>query len=132
VRESFVVPPDEHVLFLTTLGEPLTLDWLTQKVRDYVSAAELGKKGACHLFRHTMATLMLEGGADVRHIQEMLGHASLDSTEIYTRVSIRQLKAIHGATHPSAKLRRCEPEPASEAELDAGVGRGDVRKQVRR
>ena len=64
----------------------------------------IGKAGACHLFRHTMATLMLEGGADVRFIQEMLGHANLQTTQIYTRVSIQKLKAIHDATHPGAKL----------------------------
>ncbi len=47
-----------------------------------------------------MATLMLEGGADTRYIQAMLGHASLETTQIYTQVSIRTLKAIHTATHP--------------------------------
>lgn len=57
--------------------------------------------GACHLFRHTMATLMLENGADVRYIQEMLGHAELSTTQIYTQVSIRKLKEIHTATHPT-------------------------------
>ena len=53
-----------------------------------------------------MATLMLEGGADMRFIQEMLGHARLETTQIYTRVSIRKLKAIHDATHPAARLAR--------------------------
>ena len=53
-----------------------------------------------------MATLMLEGGADIRFIQEMLGHARLDTTQIYTQVSIRDLKAIHNATHPAARLRK--------------------------
>src|ERR1700730_5481882 len=62
-------------------------------------------KGACHLFRHTVATLMLEGGADVRYVQQMLGHARLETTMIYTQVSIRKLKEIHTATHP-AKLTR--------------------------
>jgi integrase/recombinase XerD len=69
-------------------------------VRDHVNAAKVGKTSACHLFRHTMATLMLENGADMRFIQAMLGHAKLDTTQIYTQVSIRKLKDIHTATHP--------------------------------
>jgi len=104
-RPSLALGRDDGTLFLSTLGERLVADWLTQKVHEYVKAAEIGKSGACHIFRHTMATLMLEGGADVRHIQEMLGHASLESTQVYTQVSIRKLKAIHQATHPAAKLR---------------------------
>jgi integrase/recombinase XerD len=74
-------------------------------VSTYVEAADLGKHGACHMFRHTMATLMLEGGADIRFIQAMLGHADLKTTQIYTHVAIRQLQEIHRATHP-AKLER--------------------------
>ena len=54
-----------------------------------------------------MATLMLEGGADIRYIQAMLGHVRLDTTQIYTHVSIRKLKQVHEATHPAARL---EPE----------------------
>ncbi len=106
VRPSLVVPPDEGVLFLTNTGDAFTPNRLTQKVRDYVIAAEIGKKGSCHLFRHTMATLMLENGADIRFIQQMLGHADLSTTEIYTQVSIRQLKQIHAATHPARLERR--------------------------
>lgn len=60
------------------------------------------KTGACHLFRHTMATLMLEGGADIRYIQVMLGHAELSTTQIYTQVSVRALQGVHAATHPAA------------------------------
>jgi len=85
-------------------------------VRRYIEKANLGKSGACHLFRHTLATVMLEGGADVRWIQEMLGHERLDTTQVYTEVSIRALKGIHNATHPAAKLRRTvvfSPRPAS-------------------
>jgi integrase/recombinase XerD len=106
IRPELVMPPDDGTLFLTSNGESLTPDFLTQRVRAYVLDAELGKSGSCHLFRHTMATLMLEGGADVRHIQEMLGHRNLESTEVYTRVSIRKLKAIHSTTHPGAKLEK--------------------------
>ena len=57
-----------------------------------------------------MATLMLEGGADVRYIQQMLGHSRLETTEVYTHVSIRTLKAVHTATHP-ARLQRTSSEP---------------------
>ncbi|RJF91961.1 hypothetical protein D3871_25180 [Noviherbaspirillum saxi] len=74
-------------------------------VASYVKRAELGKHGGCHLFRHTMATLMLEGGADIRFIQAMLGHAELSTTQIYAQVAIRQLQLVHASTHPGA-LRR--------------------------
>jgi integrase/recombinase XerD len=106
VRPSLVLEPDEGVVFLTNTGEPFTPNRLTQLVRDYVDKAKVGKRGACHLFRHTMATLMLEGGADVRFIQEMLGHVKLETTQIYTQVSIRKLKEIHTATHPGARMAR--------------------------
>lgn len=106
VRPLLVMPPDAGALFLTQEGASFTPNRLTQLVRDYVSSAELGKTGACHLFRHSMATLMLEHGADIRYIQEMLGHAELSTTQIYTQVSIRRLKEVHGSTHPGAKLSR--------------------------
>ena len=100
-RPKLVQEPDDGTLFLTNLSAAFTPNRLTQLVRDYVDKAELGKTGACHLFRHTMATLMLENGADIRFIQEMLGHAELSTTQIYTQVSIRKLKEIHTATHPA-------------------------------
>ena len=62
------------------------------------------KRGSCHLFRHTMATLMLEGGADIRYIQQMLGHEDLKTTQIYTQVSIRKLQEVYQTSHPAAKL----------------------------
>lgn len=113
VRPSLVVEPDQGTLFLAGYGEPLSPNRLSQVVGEYVERAAIGKRGACHLFRHTMATLMLEGGADIRFIQEMLGHANLSATQIYTQVSIRKLKEIHTATHPGARLR-----PRAEAERD--------------
>ncbi len=107
-RPQLVVEPDDATVFLSNAGEAFSLDHLSDLVRVHVDAAEIGKRGACHLFRHTMATLMLEGGADIRYIQQMLGHADLKTTQIYTQVSIRQLQQIHAATHP-AKL----PKPSS-------------------
>ena len=88
------------------VGETFTPSRMTQLVRTYVSQAELGKRGACHLWRHTMATAMLENGADIRFIQAMLGHVLLSTTQLYTQVSIRKLKQIHTATHPAATLDR--------------------------
>lgn len=125
-RPKLVVEPDEGVVFLTAEGEPFSLDHMTFTVRNHVAAAKLGKMGACHLFRHTMATLMLEGGADIRFIQEMLGHTKLSTTQMYTQVSIRMLKQIHTATHPGAKLQKTEAaakektSPES-AELEAAL-----------
>jgi integrase/recombinase XerD len=71
-----------------------------------------GKSSGCHLFRHTCVTLMLENGADIRHVAEQLGHACPQTTQVYTLVSIRNLKEIHAATHPGAKLA---PRPSPEA-----------------
>jgi integrase/recombinase XerD len=79
-------------------------------VAHYVGEANIGKRGSCHLFRHSMATLMLEHGADIRFIQQMLGHADLSTTQIYTQVSIRKLKEIHANTHPFARLKRKETD----------------------
>ena len=116
VRPGLVMPPDDGTLFLTMVGEELSPNRLTQLVREYVNAADTGKKGACHLFRHTMATLMLENGADIRYIQEMLGHVELSTTQIYTQVSIRKLKAVHALTHPTARLQRPETNAATKDE----------------
>ena len=124
VRSDLVVTRHQPTLFLTNAGESFTPDRLTQLVRGYVNAADTGKTGSCHLFRHTMATLMLENGADIRYIQAMLGHAELSTTQIYTQVSIRKLKEIHTATHPAkprtARLKAETPDvtppPAPTAE----------------
>jgi len=104
VRPDIVRHLDDSIIFLTDIGGPFTPNHLSWLARHYVRAAKVGKNGACHIFRHTMATLMLEGGADIRYIQAMLGHVRLDTTKIYTHVSIRMLKQIHNATHPAARL----------------------------
>jgi integrase/recombinase XerD len=101
VRPRLVKYPDSGVLFVSAGGERLCADWLTRTVRAYVKAGAPTKKGSCHLFRHSAATLMLEGGADVRYVAEYLGHENLESTKIYTRVSVEKLRAVHRATHPA-------------------------------
>ena len=116
VRPGLVAESDDGTLFLTNLGEAFTPNRLTQMVRGYVRAADLGKSGSCHLFRHAMATLMHENGADIRFIQQMLGHARLDTTQIYTHVSIRKLKAIHEMTHPAKMHSEAAAELRAEFE----------------
>jgi len=101
---------DIHTLFLDEAGRRMDPHRISRAVRAYVERSGVDKKGRCHLFRHTMATLMLENGADIRFIQQMLGHSLLSTTEIYTHVSILKLKQVHTLTHP-ARL----PEHASEA-----------------
>jgi integrase/recombinase XerD len=104
LRPKIVKKPDNGNIFLTSNGVPFTPNHFSLLAHRYVKLAGIGKGGACHIFRHTMATLMLEGGADIRYIQAMLGHVRLDTTQIYTHVSIRVLKQVHTATHPGARL----------------------------
>lgn len=114
VNEVRPVSPEVETLFLTGRGAPLTKSALSNLAVDRLRAFGI-TRGSCHLFRHSAATAMLEAGADIRHIQVMLGHSHLSSTEIYTHVSIQRLKEVHSKTHP-ARLRRT-PKPG-EADAD--------------
>lgn len=82
VRTELAVTVTEQTLFLTRLGDPFTADALTDRVRKIVRDSGISKGGACHAFRHTSATVMLEGGADIRFVQAFLGHCKLETTEI--------------------------------------------------
>lgn len=119
---------DTEALFLTDHGEPIQPHQVADKVKRYMGFAGVDRPGSTHLLRHACATHMLEGGADIRFIQEMLEHANLQTTEIYTHVSIDKLIAVHKATHPSRLERKSgaddgEPQPdrdnAAAAILDA-------------
>ncbi len=101
VRPDLVRDSDSGHLFLTEYGEPFIKNRVADLIKKYMLAVGIDKQGACHLFRHAMATHMLENGADIRYIQMMLGHVNLSSTEIYTQVSIKKLKQVHAATHPA-------------------------------
>ena len=110
---------DDGTVFLTHMGEPFDRRQLTALVRRYLIDSKVGKMGGCHLFRHTVATLMLENGADIRVIQEMLGHAKLTTTELYTRVSINLLRQVYSATHPAAHLKRPDAAVITARDVEA-------------
>ena len=118
-RPQLAAEPDDMTVFLTAQGEPFNLDHMTSKLKARIDAAKLGKTGACHLFRHTMATLMHENGADIRFIQEILGHVKLETTQIYTHVSIRTLQQVHASTHPAAMLGHSPAAAANPADPKA-------------
>lgn len=101
-RPDLVVPPDQGVMFLSTMGVAIERNALTKLVSAYVKKAKLGKNGACHIIRHSVATIMLENGADIRHLQALLGHAQTSTTAIYAQVSMRKLREIHAKTHPAS------------------------------
>jgi integrase/recombinase XerD len=114
VRPKLALSQDEKTLFLTAYGEGFNPDVLSRMVSKFIKQADLGRPGSCHLLRHTCATHMLEGGADIRFIQKLLGHEKLETTSIYTQVSIEQLKAVHARTHPA----EAPPEEPPKADPD--------------
>lgn len=135
VRPQLLTDPSEQHLFLDDFGRPMPTHFAGDLVRRHLEAAGITTPGSCHIFRHACATHMLEGGADIRYIQAMLGHASLETTQIYTRVSMVKLKEIHSATHP-ARLQRLkgvvdkadpqdDAQDAAAALLDALAGEED-------
>lgn len=102
-RPRLVLDTAEQALFLSGYGERISPGYLGNWVSRTIKAAGIGRRGGCHLLRHSCATHMLENGADIRLIQQLLGHASLDTTSIYTEVAIRHLKEVYNRTHPAAK-----------------------------
>lgn len=120
VRPQLLVNPHCKALFLALDGmEGLQANGITNMVGTYIRASGISKWGSCHLFRHAMATQMLENGADLRWIQAMLGHRSVESTQIYTQVSIRALAAVHASTHPAEQQEPDSEEVGLLADLTA-------------
>lgn len=109
-RPRLEVSPSESALFLSGYGLRLSAGYLGGWVARVIDQAELGKTGGCHLLRHACATHLLEGGADIRYIQQLLGHAKLDTTQIYTAVTITQLREVHARCHPRARATPDLPE----------------------
>ena len=93
----------EAAVFLNTRGGRLSRQTCWALVRAAGDRAGLGGRLSPHVLRHSCATHMLEHGADIRVVQELLGHASLSTTQVYTRVSPERLRAVYDAAHPRAR-----------------------------
>lgn len=92
----------EDTVFLNSRGKPLSRMAVWDFVRKYADQAGIEKKVHPHTFRHSFATHLLEGGADLRAVQEMLGHADISTTQIYTHLDREYLKEVHRTFHPRA------------------------------
>ena len=102
-RRSLVGPAGSRFLFLGLQGTKLDRARLGRIVHEWAQAAGVKKPVSCHTFRHSVATHLLKGQADIRHIQALLGHASLSTTERYTRVEISDLRAVLKRAHPRGR-----------------------------
>jgi integrase/recombinase XerD len=99
---------DAEAVFLNMRGGRLSRQGAWGIVRGYGDAVGLGDRLSPHVLRHSCATHMLDHGADIRVVQELLGHASISTTQVYTKVSGARLRQIYEAAHPRAKLRSQE------------------------
>ncbi|MBC7240949.1 MAG: site-specific tyrosine recombinase XerD [Anaerolineae bacterium] len=102
-RRMLLRSPNERALFLNHRGERLTRQGLWLIIKQYVREAGIKTEVTPHTLRHSFATHLLNGKADLRHVQELLGHANISTTQIYTHISSERLREIYDESHPRAK-----------------------------
>lgn len=100
IRSEWINADKDNHLFLNRWGQGMSPMAIWAVVKKYAKAARVKKPVSTHTFRHSCATHMVRNGAPIRHIQEMLGHVSLETTQVYTRITINELKKIHSRYHP--------------------------------
>ena len=93
----------ENALFLNARGERLTRQGFWQKLKEYARSAGLNAHISPHTLRHSFATHMLSGGADLRSVQELLGHANISTTQVYTHLTTEHVRRAYDKSHPRAK-----------------------------
>ena len=102
VRHQMLAAPDEEALFVNMAGERMSRQGFWKIIKHYQEKAQIKKEITPHTLRHSFAAHLLENGADLRSIQEMLGHADISSTQIYTQLVKKQLKDVYNKAHPRA------------------------------
>jgi len=103
VRPHLARGKDESALFLNPRGERLTRQGFWQKIKEYAKSAGLDTQISPHTLRHSFATHMLSGGADLRSVQELLGHANISTTQVYTHLTTDHIRRSYEKAHPRAK-----------------------------
>ena len=101
-RPELISSPEEPMLFVSNRGKPLNRERIWAVVKDAAKIAGIKKNIHPHTLRHSFASHLLENGADLRIIQEMLGHADISTTQIYTHVDQQRLLSVHKKFHPRA------------------------------
>lgn len=104
VAKGYDIPPvtDNSPVFINKTGYRLQTRMVRNVINEIVEKIELPKKVTPHMFRHSFATHLIENGADLRVVQELLGHASISNTQIYTHISMQHMKEVYDETHPRA------------------------------
>ncbi len=113
-RPQLLKGKSQNALFLNKSGRRLSTRWIQKILKHYAASTGLEKNVHPHVLRHTFATHMLDGGADLRVVQELLGHADLSSTQIYTHVTKQQARKVYLTAHPMAKEKEHEQEQEDE------------------
>ncbi len=103
VRPQLIHSDDQKALFLNLRGERLTRQGFWQILKAYAKSAGLDVEITPHTLRHSFATHMLSGGADLRSVQELLGHANISTTQVYTHLTTEHIRRIYEKSHPRAK-----------------------------
>lgn len=102
IRPKMIATPDEEALFVNVNGERMTRQGFWKIIKQYQQSAQISKDITPHTLRHSFAAHLLENGADLHSLQEMLGHSDISSTQIYTQVVKQNLKTVYHKYHPRA------------------------------